>query len=795
MRQVRKKRTRWLTIMLGVATLVTVRSTCAIGESEGQGKGATVSGVIRMPEICAPSVSPAVVYLEINDGTGQAGKLAPAVAESSSPRTETALVNQKGLQFTPRVQAIALGQSLRFTNEDIETHNVHIITPGYPFNQSMSPGNTQDFIPEKPGVMVLACDVHLHMRGYVVVSPTPWVQVCSSQGKFRLNGVPDGHYVLHVWQEMGEPLKKDIVVSGGKAVDLHDLVLTGPKVTAPVAGTGAVAPPRPWAEVIDRIGMLLAASRKAARTGGKAEARRLAEDSYWVEFEGSDMEVAVRRFLGFSRAGDLERQFLRYRTEAGEVADRRKSASTLDDRSHDLLLDLLAAAVELNQKGVTDAAHLDTKHAGGTTSSSAELPTLADGLEAGGASADPAELLQTLRRGLHRVGQQAESVGADDAASELTTVYMTDFEPIERYLLGRSPESIRPLEVRFNWIRGEVSGGLKGEALAGRLDSLYSEVETLIARQESRPAGAFGTAFAESLVTIVREGVEVILVLAMLIALVVKAIGSAPGETNANARAASTAKGRAMRAIWLGVGLAIIASLATAAALNLLVASVQGRAREVLEGLVMLVAAGVLFYVSYWLVSQAQAKRWADFLKQHARRGLEWGGGGTLALTAFLAVYREGAETALMYQALLGSQGTTRAGLLGLLAGLILGLFVLAAVAALVRATSVRLPLRAFFQVSGLMLFALAVIFAGNAVFALQNAGYVVTTPLTWLGGGLPLVGLYPSLQVVSVQGLLVAGAALSWLVIPQASAAPGERSSASRPGGAAPPTVPPLPA
>lgn len=791
MRQVRERRMRWGTIVLGVAALVAARGTGAIGHSAGQG-GATVSGVVRMPDVCAPSVSPAVVYLEISKD--EAGKTADkaAPAESPSRDAETGLVNQKGLQFTPRVQAIALGQSVRFTNEDIETHNVNVITPGYSFNQSMSPGKTQEFTPEKPGVMVLACDVHLHMRGYVVISPTPWVQVCSSQGRFRLEGVPDGRYVLHVWQEMGEPLTKDLVVSGGKAVDLPDLVLTGPKVTATVAGTTAAAPARPWAEVIDRIGMLLAASRKAAaRTGERAAARRLAEDAYWVEFEGSDMEVAVRRHLGFARAGELERQFLRYRTEAGEVSDRRKPASTLDDRSHDLLLDLLAAAVELNQKSVTDASHLDAKHAGGK---SADLPTLSESLESGGANADPAELLRTLRRGLNRVGQQAETADADEAASELTTVYMTDFEPIERYLLGRSPESIRPLEIRFNRIRGEVSGGLKGEALAERLDSLYTEVQDLVAKQESRPAGAFGTAFVESLVTIVREGVEVILVLAMLIALVVKAIGASPAEADELATAAATrAKGRAMRAIWLGVGLAMVASLATAAALNLLVASVQGRAREVLEGLVMLVAAGVLFYVSYWLVSQVQAKRWTDFLKQRARRGLEWGGGGTLALTAFLAVYREGAETALMYQALLGSQGTTRAGLLGLLAGLVLGLMVLTAVAALVRATSVRLPLRAFFQVSGLMLFVLAVIFAGNAVFALQNAGYVMTTPLLWLGGGLPLVGLYPSLQVVSVQGLLVAGAVLSWLVIPQAAA--GDRSTGSRRGDASPPTVPPLPA
>ena len=156
-----------------------------------------------------------------------------------------------------------------------------------------------------------------------------------------------------------------------------------------------------------------------------------------------------------------------------------------------------------------------------------------------------------------------------------------------------------------------------------------------------------------------------------------------------------------------------------------------------------------------------------DFLKQQARRGLEWGGRGTLAVTAFLAVYREGAETSLMYQALLGSQGQTRPGLLGLAAGFMVGLAILAAIAVLVRATSVQLPLRTFFKFSGLFLFALAVVFAGNGVFELQNAGILITTHLTWMGNGFPLAGLYPNLQVVSVQGFLVAGALLAWAVMP----------------------------
>ena len=227
-------------------------------------------------------------------------------------------------------------------------------------------------------------------------------------------------------------------------------------------------------------------------------------------------------------------------------------------------------------------------------------------------------------------------------------------------------------------------------------------------------------------------------------------------------------KVRASRAIWRGVGLAAVASLVTAVVLNVMVINAQGAAREILEGVVMLAASGVLFYVSYWLVSQLEAKRWMDFLKTQARHGLELGGQGTLALTAFLAVYREGAETSLMYQALLGSEGRTQSGFLGLFVGLGVGLVLLAVVAALIRLTSVRLPMHVFFKFSGLFLFALAIVFAGNGVFELQNAGILLTTNLAWMGRGLPWAGIYPNLQVVSVQGMLLAGAVLAWVVIPR---------------------------
>ena len=164
-----------------------------------------------------------------------------------------------------------------------------------------------------------------------------------------------------------------------------------------------------------------------------------------------------------------------------------------------------------------------------------------------------------------------------------------------------------------------------------------------------------------------------------------------------------------------------------------------------------------------------------DFLKRQAARGAEAGGAGTLALTAFLAGYREGAETALMYQAMIGGQGHSREGLAGLAAGLGVGLVLLAGIAAAIRATSVRLPIRAFFKLTGLVLFAMAVVFAGNGIFELQVAGVLKTTPLEWIGRGVPALGLHPTVQTLSVQGLLLAGAvlALVLLLTGEAPAAP----------------------
>ncbi len=732
-------------------SLVTVGLLALWSAASGAGE-VSVSGRVVMPDACSPAASPAVVTLTAVGGGASVGGPSPGAP------AQVALVNQHGLQFEPRVQVARLGQPIQFANQDAEPHNVHVLAPGVSFDRSMAPREASSlrnqFVPDKPGLIRVVCNIHGHMRGYVVVAATPWAQVVKG-GAFRFAGVPEGRYLLDAWHEMGDPIREEVEVKGDDVVDLGTITLKGPAVVA--RQSGQAAPARPWDEVTDRVGVLLSEARAVVRKpDGVKKARSLAETAYWGEFEGSDMEVAVRRHLGYQRAGAIEVQFRGIRSAIKAVGSGEAGPEQLVTRSGKLLIDLHRASADLKRLKVNDRADV------GRAAEHAEVVATPD-------SSEQAGQLRALAASFAAIQGMADQGQSGDAASAMTEAYFADFEPLERLLNVRRPREVAPLEARFAAIRGRVDSGARGDELRADLAGLVAEVAAATERCRAATAGTFGPAFAASLVTILREGVEVILLLTMLVALVAKA-----------------GNPRGLAAIRWGVGAAVGASALTAVALNLVVASAQGRTREVVEGSVMMAAAGVLFYVSYWLVSQSQAKRWSEFLKGQVARGARVGGLGTLAATAFLAVYREGAETTLMYQAMIGGQGGTRAGLLGLAAGLAVGVVILAAVAVLIRRSSVRLPLRSFFKVTGLVLFAMAVIFAGNGVFELQGAGIIKITPVGWLGLGVPALGLHPSVQALSVQGILLAGALLA-LVPP---AFEGRTRPAPAPAKVAPPAA-----
>jgi high-affinity iron transporter len=202
---------------------------------------------------------------------------------------------------------------------------------------------------------------------------------------------------------------------------------------------------------------------------------------------------------------------------------------------------------------------------------------------------------------------------------------------------------------------------------------------------------------------------------------------------------------------------ALVAGAATWWAAGRLV-EMTGARREVVEGVSALVAAAILFYVSYWLVSKIEAARWQAFLGGRIREAATAGRLGALAGLVFVAVYREAFETVLFYQALAAQAGP--AGARPLAAGIGAGLVLLAVIALAVFRFGSRMPMRRFFAASSVLLYALAVVLAGHGIAALQEAAWLPATLVP--GPTIEWLGVHPTLEGLAVQGalLLAAGGA-----------------------------------
>ncbi len=162
----------------------------------------------------------------------------------------------------------------------------------------------------------------------------------------------------------------------------------------------------------------------------------------------------------------------------------------------------------------------------------------------------------------------------------------------------------------------------------------------------------------------------------------------------------------AARPVWLGVGTALAASLGLAALLGAIGADFEGRGQQIFEGMVVLLAAGVLTWMIFWM--QGQGRQIQARLSAEVRRTVAAPAEAvSLFGVAFLAVFREGVELALFLAATVFAAGAGQTVL-----GAALGLAAAAALGALLFAGTIRLKLGRFFQLTG----ALLVLFAAGMV-------------------------------------------------------------------------------
>ena len=349
------------------------------------------------------------------------------------------------------------------------------------------------------------------------------------------------------------------------------------------------------------------------------------------------------------------------------------------------------------------------------------------------------------------VRRQIDSALSKRSDQIAVDAYMT-FEQVETSIRAKNAGLASELEGNFAWLRTRAVKADQEErnTIRERLLAGLERAERVVA---DRPSAA--SLFVNSFFLLIREGFEAILIVAALMTFLAKA--GAPERRRDVAR---------------GAWLAVAASLLTWVLVELLLQVTPGQ-RETMEGVTMLLAAAVLFYVSYWLLSKIEAAKWTAFVHGKMRSALSSGSGAALSAVAFLAVYREGFETILFYKALFTSAGASG---VSVVAGIAAGVVGLVAIYFLINQLGLRVAMKPFFAVTGAMLYYMAFVFAGKGIAELQGAQLI---PLTVIEGAprVPVLGIYPTLESLLVQGLLLALAlaAAVWAMRPKVKASGAE--------------------
>ena len=165
--------------------------------------------IVSKGGVLAPMPPIAVVYLE--------GSFAPP------PPLPTKQIAQKNLAFDPALLPVQVGTRVEFPNLDDTYHNIFSYSPAKRFDLGRYRPEERPIpfeVFDTPGLVTLRCDIHEHMRGLILVLATPYFVTTDTSGRFRLQGLPSGHYTLKAWLDSRTTRQQSVDLKTGGVVHL-----------------------------------------------------------------------------------------------------------------------------------------------------------------------------------------------------------------------------------------------------------------------------------------------------------------------------------------------------------------------------------------------------------------------------------------------------------------------------------------------------------------------------------------------------------------------------------------------
>lgn len=186
---------------------------------------ATIEGRVELPKSHGAPVQAKRYEIVTKAGVlSTQPPLAVVYLDGNFPRPAllpTKEVGQKDLTFVPALLPIQVGTRVEFPNMDDTYHNIFSYSPIKRFDLGRYRPEERPIpsvVFDKPGLVTLRCDIHEHMRGLILVLGTPYFVMTDTAGRFRLDKLPPGRYVLKAWIDSRTTREKPVELRGGQTL-------------------------------------------------------------------------------------------------------------------------------------------------------------------------------------------------------------------------------------------------------------------------------------------------------------------------------------------------------------------------------------------------------------------------------------------------------------------------------------------------------------------------------------------------------------------------------------------------
>jgi len=504
-----------------------------------------------------------------------------------------------------------------------------------------------------------------------------------------------------------------------------------------------------WTAAAKNIEDQLATAEKDYNDGNYGQAGTDFQTAHWIGYDASNFSKVVNDTISADKQKELLRQFtdlegLAYQQDQGDVIAAKIDALTAEINATAQTLDANADLANPKEYAKQRAAQ--------TAEERKKLDAAKKNSSKGKGDRTWSEVASEMTVILDQAYEAAAAGKGDEGATLVNNAYYQYYEKLgfEKNVMNAiSGDRVSQVEYQFKMTRKTMRDGGSDKEIKQLVDDLKSWLVKDAAILDGGASGNVNgftklvtSSAGQAFLILIREGLEALLVVAAVIAYLVK---------SGNKRFA--------RWIYLGV-VAGLAGSGLVAVLFTFLFGGSGPIQEISEGVCALIATLMLLWTSNWMLNKSSVEAWNNYIrdkteaavagaqsKVESGQGLGLGMIASLAMLSFLAVFREGAETVIFYESIYSMSQDAH----GMWVGGLAAAAVLIVIFLILRFTSVKIPIGPFFLVTSIVMAALVVIFAGGGIHALIEGDLIEGTYLSTVPTN-DWIGLYPYVETITAQ-------------------------------------------